>query len=76
MKRKPILLLGAFALIAGALVASPKPLQAQLTPDQTQELFAETVGTCEGGWTIDCDGNVCCTVCQSTGAIGACKAAS
>lgn len=30
---------------------------------------------CEGGWELQCDGNVCCTVCQADGGIGSCKAA-
>jgi hypothetical protein len=29
--------------------------------------------SCQGGWELQCDGNVCCTVCQSTGEIGDCQ---
>lgn len=31
-------------------------------------------GGCEGGWELQCDGNVCCTVCQGSGEIGDCEA--
>ena len=30
--------------------------------------------SCETGWELQCDGNVCCTVCQADGKIGDCEA--
>jgi len=30
--------------------------------------------SCDGGWELRCNGNICCTVCQATGQIGDCHA--
>jgi hypothetical protein len=33
-------------------------------------------GACEGGWDVQCDGNVCCSICPTTGELGNCKKAT
>mgnify|MGYP006284185467 CR=1 FL=1 len=47
-----------------------------LTLSIPQNASATVIGSCESGWELQCDGNVCCTVCQDDGSIGECESSN
>lgn len=78
--KKVSLIAAALVLLVSAVTTASleaKDKESPLTKEAAiADLFAmaEAAGPCEGGWTLQCVGNVCCTVCQSTGAVGGCGA--
>lgn len=55
----------------GVSIAAPPGTPAyESTPTS---IFDAAVGACESGWELQCDGNLCCTVCQTSGEIGGCQ---